>query len=51
MRVRVFSASGEVGGDGWCTAWVPELSGCFVNLSSEKAALRAFTRGNPGLQT
>jgi len=42
MRVGVFSASVEVGGDGWCTAWVPELLGCFVNLPSEKAALRAL---------
>ena len=38
----MFSASIEVGGDGWCTAWVPELPGCFVNLPSEKAALRAL---------
>jgi uncharacterized damage-inducible protein DinB len=38
----MFSASIEVGGDGWCTAWVPELPGCFVNLSSERAALRAL---------
>jgi DinB family protein len=38
----MFSASIEVGGDGWCTAWVPELPGCFVNLSSERAALRTL---------
>lgn len=38
----MFSANTEVGGDGWCTAWVPELPGCFVNLPSEKAALRAL---------
>ena len=37
-----FSASIEVGGDGWCTAWVPEMPGCFVNLPSEGAALRAL---------
>lgn len=35
----MFSASIEVGGDGWCTAWVPELPGCFVNEQSEQAAL------------
>lgn len=38
----MFSASIEVGGDGWCTAWVPELPGCFVNLPSERTALRAL---------
>lgn len=38
----MFSASIEVGGDTWCTAWVPELPGCFVNVSSERAALRAL---------
>lgn len=40
--VGVFSASIEVGSDGWCTAWVAELPGCFVNVSSERAALRAL---------
>jgi hypothetical protein len=40
-RVGVFSASIEVGGDGWCTAWVPQLPGCFVNLPSERTALRS----------
>ena len=38
----MFSTSIEVGGDGWCTSWVPELPGCFVNVSSERAALRAL---------
>jgi uncharacterized damage-inducible protein DinB len=42
--VGVFSASTEVGGDGWCTAWVPELPGCFVNEPSEKAALRTLPK-------
>jgi len=35
----MFWASIEVGGDGWCTAWVSELPGCFANEPSEKAAL------------
>jgi DinB superfamily len=29
-----------VGSDGWCTAWVSELLGCFLNERSERAALR-----------
>lgn len=37
-----FSASIEVGGDKWCTIWVPELLGLFVNEPSERAALRAL---------
>ncbi len=40
--MSVFSAGVEVGVDGWCTAWVPALPGCFVNVPSEKAALRAL---------
>lgn len=39
---RAFTVSAEVGWDGWCTLWVAELRGLFVNLSSERAALRAL---------
>ena len=42
--MNVFSASIEVGSDGWCTAWVPELTGCFVNEPSERTALRILPR-------
>ena len=42
--MSVFSASIEVGSDGWCTAWVPELTGCFVNELSEKTALRILPK-------
>ncbi len=40
MGLKRFSASLEVGSDGWCTAWVPELLGCFLNERSERSALR-----------
>lgn len=40
LRLTRFSASLEVGSDGWCTAWVPELLGCFLNERSERTALR-----------
>ncbi len=32
----------EVGGDRWCTVWVPQLPGLFTNAPSERAALRAL---------
>jgi hypothetical protein len=37
-----FTASLEVGRDGWCTVWVAELRGLFVNMSSPRAALSAL---------
>jgi predicted RNase H-like HicB family nuclease/uncharacterized damage-inducible protein DinB len=40
LGFRKFSVSFEVGSDGWCTAWVPELLGCFLNEQSERSALR-----------
>jgi hypothetical protein len=39
-RITDFSASLEVGPDGWCMVWVPELPGLFVNEPSKKRALR-----------
>jgi hypothetical protein len=36
-----FSASVEVGRDAWCTIWIAELRGLFVNMSSERAAVQA----------
>ncbi|MDR7486083.1 MAG: DinB family protein [Armatimonadota bacterium] len=41
-RQTTYSASLEVGHDGWCTVWIAELPGLFVNMSSERAALRAL---------
>lgn len=35
-----FSASVEVGADGWATIWVPELAGLFLNGSTERETLR-----------
>lgn len=40
--MSTFSVSVEVGGDRWCTIWVTELPGLFVNMASERAALRAL---------
>lgn len=40
--MSAYSASLEVGSDGWCTAWIAELPGLFVNAPSERAALRAL---------
>ncbi len=40
--MSTFSASVEVGGDRWCTVWVPQLPGLFTNEPSERAALRAL---------
>lgn len=37
-----FSASVEVGGDGWATVWVAEFPGLFLNEPSERGALRAL---------
>lgn len=33
--MMAFSTYVEVGGDGWCTAWVGELLGFFLNEPSE----------------
>lgn len=32
----------EIGADKWCTVWVPELPGVFLNMSSEPAAMLAL---------
>lgn len=40
-----FSAYVEVGGDGWCTVWVGELLGFFLNEPSEKQAMARLPDG------
>jgi uncharacterized damage-inducible protein DinB/predicted RNase H-like HicB family nuclease len=40
--MSAYSASIEVGRDGWSTVWVPELPGLFLNQPSEAAARRAL---------
>jgi hypothetical protein len=40
--VSAVTASIETGRDGWCTIWVAELRGLFVNMSSASAATRAL---------
>jgi len=46
--MSTFSASVERGRDGWCTIWVAELRGLFVNMSSVSAALRALPEAITG---
>ena len=40
-----FSACVEVGGDGWCTVWVGELPGFFLNEPSEAEAMDRLPDG------
>lgn len=40
--MSAFSASIEVGSDGWSTVWVPEVPGLFLNEPSERSVLRAL---------
>ena len=46
--LSAFSASVEKGRDGWCTVWVAELRGLFVNMSSVAAAMRALPEAITG---
>ena len=46
--MSAFSVSLEKGRDGWCTIWVAELRGLFVNMSSVAAAMRALPEAITG---
>lgn len=43
--MSAYSALVEVGGDGWCTVWLAELPGFFLNEATEEAALAEIPDG------